>query len=656
MPCPTFEDWAAFLDGETPEGERAPLVRHLVVCADCRALFLETGTSRQTFVNAGRATPVPAAPAQDLAPLVRALEAGRLDDLQARRLAADPLACYEVFLMTRLGANADAETAPDAEKILGKIRPLLAAPAAEAAPSGRRTTRRASVSRRLRQGDRHESSWTPFIAVAAAALLAFVAWRANDTTPAPRPGTAAPAPVAVVPKTPVPETPVAPAVPPPASAQEFVQAPAESDNDPVAGEPPVEAQPAATPEFVAAPPADPANPQTLRPSDAPTLGPSDAPTVASPSSGAVKVTRTWGSVRQTSPESFVSGYATPGGLETADGDRIVLRPRAELTLGSDPAARLFVLKSGDAAFEVAKADRPFVVRTEFGDATALGTRYVVGVEEKRMRLAVLESAVLLKTPTGEARVEAGRETATSGGAIEPVREIADVTAYAWSGAGRGAGEEPWMDGVPGSGKKLRGLVIAVPRGGRELHADVMAEAAGEALEAGVVTAHGWFDPARKREIFVYLPVEGAARKETEAARAAFVSYTGHILRASGQNRAPVPMLIEMRGHSLVVKGKRVEETHILPVGFSAAALEEAKRAYATAAAGAGFGAIPLMIEGEGFARFSLATERTEGSLGPRTARRGAAFLAPASARKDPETAARYGRVLARAIEALYEAR
>ena len=90
----------------------------------------------------------------------------------------------------------------------------------------------------------------------------------------------------------------------------------------------------------------------------------------------------------------------------------------------------------------------------------------------------------------------------------------------------------------------------------------------------------------------------------------------------------------------------------------ATALAEAKKVYATAAAGAGFGAIPLMIEGEGFARFSLAQERTEGSLSPRTARRGAAFLASASAsaRKDPETAARYGRVLARAIEALYEAR
>lgn len=88
-------------------------------------------------------------------------------------------------------------------------------------------------------------------------------------------------------------------------------------------------------------------------------------------------------------------------LTLADGTRLVLNTDSAVSLSLDGSQRIVTLHRGeisiqtgaDAAFAV---KRPFFVRTSFGSIEALGTRFVVRLENRGARVSVQEDAVELR--------------------------------------------------------------------------------------------------------------------------------------------------------------------------------------------------------------------------------------------------------------------
>ncbi|WP_422421287.1 FecR domain-containing protein [Pseudomonas sp. GZD-222] len=81
-------------------------------------------------------------------------------------------------------------------------------------------------------------------------------------------------------------------------------------------------------------------------------------------------------------------------LRLTDGTLISLNTHSAVDIRFDEKERLIVLHEGEISIETGhKDDRPFVVATEDGRMRALGTRFLVKVEDQGTRLSVLQSAV-----------------------------------------------------------------------------------------------------------------------------------------------------------------------------------------------------------------------------------------------------------------------
>ncbi|MDD2050318.1 FecR domain-containing protein [Pseudomonas putida] len=106
--------------------------------------------------------------------------------------------------------------------------------------------------------------------------------------------------------------------------------------------------------------------------------------------------------------SWVSAYQSAGywladqrtgtgeqrSLRLTDGTLISLNTHSAVDIRFDEKERLIVLHEGEVSIETGhKDDRPFVVATEDGRMRALGTRFLVKVEDQGTRLSVLQSAV-----------------------------------------------------------------------------------------------------------------------------------------------------------------------------------------------------------------------------------------------------------------------
>ncbi|WP_442111700.1 FecR domain-containing protein [Pseudomonas sp. NUPR-001] len=84
-------------------------------------------------------------------------------------------------------------------------------------------------------------------------------------------------------------------------------------------------------------------------------------------------------------------------LRLSDGTLISLNTHSAVDIRFDGKERLIVLHEGEISIETGhKDDRPFVVATEDGRLRALGTRFLVKVEDQGTRLSVLQSAVAAK--------------------------------------------------------------------------------------------------------------------------------------------------------------------------------------------------------------------------------------------------------------------
>lgn len=128
-------------------------------------------------------------------------------------------------------------------------------------------------------------------------------------------------------------------------------------------------------------------------------------------------------------------YATAAGEQRTvalpDGSRVTLNTRTQIAVRLTRHAREVVLRRGEAFFEVAKDPaRPFTVRTSLGSARAVGTRFDVYLEERRLSVTTEEGEVQVDSavPGNGVLVDAGRHAELRSGMTRAVVEPADLSA------------------------------------------------------------------------------------------------------------------------------------------------------------------------------------------------------------------------------------
>lgn len=116
-----------------------------------------------------------------------------------------------------------------------------------------------------------------------------------------------------------------------------------------------------------------------------------------------------------SPSGTVTLGLSDGSFVRITRDTRIQFPRA--------AGRRDVVLDGKGFFAVARDTIPFVVRTEIGAVTVLGTRFEVAADGRVLRVVVLEGTVRLSGPGGQAEVAAGQVGYLSG--RTPPRVVGD---------------------------------------------------------------------------------------------------------------------------------------------------------------------------------------------------------------------------------------
>jgi transmembrane sensor len=100
-----------------------------------------------------------------------------------------------------------------------------------------------------------------------------------------------------------------------------------------------------------------------------------------------------------------------------DGSRITLNTDTGLTTTLNKASRRISLERGEALFEVAHdPGRPFIVETRFGSVRAVGTKFVVRVDEAHgLSVVVTEGKVIVTRPKAVASAARNLQTPLQAG-------------------------------------------------------------------------------------------------------------------------------------------------------------------------------------------------------------------------------------------------
>jgi ferric-dicitrate binding protein FerR (iron transport regulator) len=134
-------------------------------------------------------------------------------------------------------------------------------------------------------------------------------------------------------------------------------------------------------------------------------------------------------------EEMVTGDTQPVTVSLKDGSVMRLAPRSRARIRVHDGAREVHLV-GRAFFSVAKRDGlPFVVRTEAGDVTVLGTQFDLDARNADVRVVVVEGKVALAAARGgEVRLTHGQEARIVEGQLQPTILLADPLASSrWVG-------------------------------------------------------------------------------------------------------------------------------------------------------------------------------------------------------------------------------
>lgn len=122
-------------------------------------------------------------------------------------------------------------------------------------------------------------------------------------------------------------------------------------------------------------------------------------------------------------------------FQLADGSQVQLNSQSALDVRFDGTQRTVELLEGEMWVVVAKdAQRPFVVRTPQGTATALGTRYLVKrAEDGSTVVTVIESVVATQSGNSDVvKVKAGEKTTLKDGRVQPPQPIGNDDPTAWT--------------------------------------------------------------------------------------------------------------------------------------------------------------------------------------------------------------------------------
>ncbi|MFB3306321.1 FecR domain-containing protein [Pseudomonas sp. AMR01] len=149
-----------------------------------------------------------------------------------------------------------------------------------------------------------------------------------------------------------------------------------------------------------------------------------------------------------------------------DGSQLQLNSNSAVDVRFDGHQRLIELLQGEVWVEVAKdPQRPFVVRTDQGTATALGTRYLVkrGDDDSTV-VSVIESSVAVKGETGEGfKVAAGQRSRLDHGHAQPPQAIGNTDPDAWTRGLLKVNDQPLSDVLQTLASYRHGLVRFDPQ-------------------------------------------------------------------------------------------------------------------------------------------------------------------------------------------------
>lgn len=131
------------------------------------------------------------------------------------------------------------------------------------------------------------------------------------------------------------------------------------------------------------------------------------------------------------PRAYETAPGEQRTLVLEDGSRVTLNTRTRMTVRLARHAREVVLEKGEAFFEVSKSPaRPFTVRTSMGSVRAVGTRFNVYLEQRRLSVTTEEGRVQVDStvPGNGVLVDAGRHAELIEGMSRAVVESADLGA------------------------------------------------------------------------------------------------------------------------------------------------------------------------------------------------------------------------------------
>ncbi|QLG95259.1 FecR family protein [Pseudomonas yamanorum] len=157
---------------------------------------------------------------------------------------------------------------------------------------------------------------------------------------------------------------------------------------------------------------------------------------------------------------------------TGVGERrsMMLEDHSQLQLNSDSAVdiefdgqrRLIDLRRGELWVEVAKdPKRPFVVRTEQGTVTALGTRFLVRREDGQTRVTVLESAIAAQPSqksSTPARVAAGQQALLYADHVDGLTTIGTADPASWTRGVLKVDDRPLLEVLDELARYRRGVL------------------------------------------------------------------------------------------------------------------------------------------------------------------------------------------------------
>lgn len=152
-------------------------------------------------------------------------------------------------------------------------------------------------------------------------------------------------------------------------------------------------------------------------------------------------------------------------LTLADGSELQLDTDTALNIRFNGHQRVIELLRGEAWFVVAKDPlRPFVVRTDQGSVTALGTRFLVSREaDGATRVSVLESAVAAQPSGGAAvRVAAGQWARFNHGRLQAPQAIGKADPSAWTRGVLSAQNAPLAEVLASLGRYRHGVLSFDP--------------------------------------------------------------------------------------------------------------------------------------------------------------------------------------------------